>query len=376
MNILYELIRFVLFVLTHAYMRLKELIKIYLLQDKIPLLPLHELEAQLMEFYELRGLRSSEVLVGPHERVHVISPAVRDSAKPDLVFLPGYMGTSLVYARLFRHLQDSYNVFSLDLPGMGLSTIDKFSADGPQETINYFLARVEACRVALRLERFVLLAHSLGAYIAVQYTIAHTQHVSRLLLLSPAGVTNISEQANAKYREAMLVSARRRERYFIALLDLVWKHRITPSTLYQHIPILNQFVLDYYLCKKIPCSQREKALWIELYHRIFSLNLQNSESAAFNLFFFPRVCGRIPCESQLTELFARSRTAALNFPKTAFFYGQHDWMNREGANILKATHKDLFSFYIVPGASHHIHQDSPFELSTLVAEFLGIPAPK
>ncbi len=72
---------------------------------------------------------------------------------------------------------------SPDLPGSGAS--DKPRAPYTPE---WFVGILDGFREALGRDRVVLAGHSLGGRLALEYTLAHPEHVEGLILLAPAGL--------------------------------------------------------------------------------------------------------------------------------------------------------------------------------------------
>lgn len=130
-------------------------------------------------------------------------PTYESSSSRTLVMLHGW-GTGM--GLWFENLDaisslPGWNVHVLDNPGMGRSTRETFNItqqkDDPDgrkmvaETEEWYLSRLEAWREKKGLERFVLLGHSLGGYIASIYAMKYPHRVERLILVSPVGVEHI-----------------------------------------------------------------------------------------------------------------------------------------------------------------------------------------
>ena len=75
-----------------------------------------------------------------------------------------------------------------DLPGFGLSS----KPEDAQYTLDFFVAGVHGLVERLDLSRFTLLGNSLGGAIAIKYALDHPQLVSRLILMAPGGVEELS----------------------------------------------------------------------------------------------------------------------------------------------------------------------------------------
>lgn len=87
-------------------------------------------------------------------------------------------------------------LYALDWLGMGRSSRPPFRIKAAREdTIarvseaeSFFIESLEQWREKMGLRKMTLIGHSLGAYLTVAYTLRHPERVSRLVLLSPAGV--------------------------------------------------------------------------------------------------------------------------------------------------------------------------------------------
>ena len=77
----------------------------------------------------------------------------------------------------------SFPYGGLRIPAWALSEDDQIAA-----AVRFSVLSLEAWREAVGLERFVLIAHSMGGYLAVHYALAHPSRVWRLVLASAEGV--------------------------------------------------------------------------------------------------------------------------------------------------------------------------------------------
>jgi cardiolipin-specific phospholipase len=88
------------------------------------------------------------------------------------------------------------NVYALDWLGMGRSARVPFVIKAKREDIegrvteaeSFFIDSLEEWRLKMGLEKMTLVGHSLGAYFSVVYALRYPARVSKLILLSPAGV--------------------------------------------------------------------------------------------------------------------------------------------------------------------------------------------
>lgn len=107
-----------------------------------------------------------------------------DDTLPPLVALHGWLDNAGSFARLAPQLAARYRVIALDLPGHGHS--DHLVAGASYHYLDYVQV-VLAAADALRLDRYSLLGHSLGAGIAALVAAASPERIERLLLIEGLG---------------------------------------------------------------------------------------------------------------------------------------------------------------------------------------------
>ena len=114
-----------------------------------------------------------------------------------LVMIHGFGAGLLQFYKNLDHLHSARSVHALDLPGFGRSTRQPFprhSDNAEQKFVDY----LEVWRKAMRLERFVLLGHSFGAYIACAYTLQYPERVRHLILVDPWGFAQPPNEQEVK----------------------------------------------------------------------------------------------------------------------------------------------------------------------------------
>lgn len=67
-------------------------------------------------------------------------------------------------------------------------TPDRLTRRRVEAAEEFFLDSFEAWRRAMKIDRFILIGHSLGAYLSLSYTLRHPEQVDRLVLVSPAAM--------------------------------------------------------------------------------------------------------------------------------------------------------------------------------------------
>lgn len=102
--------------------------------------------------------------------------------RPTLVFIHGLSGSCSAWARYEQLFQDRYNVVTFDLRGHGKSVKPKQYSD---YAMTNFANDLEVLAKHLGLKDFVLISHSFGTLIALEYLSKHQDSVRRVVFLSP-----------------------------------------------------------------------------------------------------------------------------------------------------------------------------------------------
>ena len=95
-------------------------------------------------------------------------------------------------------------MYALDLLGMGRSSRPPFKLHAKDrqgsitEAEDWFIDALEEWRVKKNIEKFTLLGHSLGGYMAVAYALKYPGHLNKLVLASPVGIPEDPYAVNAE----------------------------------------------------------------------------------------------------------------------------------------------------------------------------------
>ncbi len=100
--------------------------------------------------------------------------------KPALLLVHGLPTAKELFSPLLPRLAPRFRCIAVDLPDYGESQRQPRTLTHEERA-----AWLEEVRAGLGLERFCLVAHDLGASVAVDYMAAHGEHVERLVLMSP-----------------------------------------------------------------------------------------------------------------------------------------------------------------------------------------------
>ncbi len=105
-----------------------------------------------------------------------------DSENPVVIFLHGSWEDSRQWAKIIEPLSKNFHCFAIDLLGFGNSTAIEIprSIEMEVDALQEFLT-------ALKLQSVYLVGHSLGAWIAVSYTLKYPDLVQGIVTISPEG---------------------------------------------------------------------------------------------------------------------------------------------------------------------------------------------
>lgn len=130
---------------------------------------------------------------------------VGEEVEQNLVMLHGYGAGLGFFYKNYEALSRApgWKLYALDLLGMGRSSRPPFKIHAKdrqgkiQEAENWFIDALEEWRKAKKIEKFTLLGHSLGGYMAVAYALKYPGHLNKLVLASPVGIPEDPYAVNA-----------------------------------------------------------------------------------------------------------------------------------------------------------------------------------
>jgi len=134
---------------------------------------------------------------------------VGEDVDNNLVMLHGYGAGLGFFYKNFEPLSrmPKWRLYALDMLGMGRSSRPPFRihAKDREEKIteaeSWFIDALEEWRIEKKIDRFTLLGHSLGGYMAVAYALKYPGHLNKLILASPVGIPEDPYAVSAKMPE-------------------------------------------------------------------------------------------------------------------------------------------------------------------------------
>lgn len=106
--------------------------------------------------------------------------------KTPVLMIHGFGSGLGLWSLNIKKLSESRPVYTFDLLGFGRSSRPKFDHD-PEVVEDAFVNSIEDTRKELGLQKFILIGHSFGGYLAYSYAIKHPEQVKSLILADPWG---------------------------------------------------------------------------------------------------------------------------------------------------------------------------------------------
>lgn len=123
--------------------------------------------------------------------------ALRGREGTPLVMVHGFGAGLLQFYKNLDYIHSERCVYALDLPGFGRSTRKPFPLN-PVHAEREYVENLEVWRKTVGVEKFVLLGHSFGAYLACAYTLRHPSRVRHLILVDPWGFAHPPDEQELK----------------------------------------------------------------------------------------------------------------------------------------------------------------------------------
>ncbi|CAL1701649.1 unnamed protein product [Somion occarium] len=290
------------------------------------------------------------------------------------------------------------SLYALDWLGMGRSARIPFRVKAKRDNISgrvteaesFFIDSLEEWREKMGLEKMTLIGHSLGGYLSIAYALKYPTRVSKLILLSPAGVprdpnttteysrevaddpvsgasdADHAEVASMKSVESMRAGQRaekRKESRSRRFFTYLWEEGFSPFQVVRSSTFLSPWLVGKYSSRRFIGLGADDTKAMHEYILNITLAKGSGEYCISHL-LAPGAHAHLPMVD---------RIAALKIPVT-FIYGDSDWMDPEGGTAsvenLRQAGNGHGRMYIVPHAGHHLYLDNPKATNELLIKEL------
>ena len=309
---------------------------------------------------------------------HIIRTAKPDPNKSNFFLIHGYISSGLHFISLIPYLIKRYNIFIPDTLGMGLSSRPQIKFSSPEQCEAFFISTYHIIieniffknKFNIKKE-YYLCGHSLGGFIASRYMLKYPKGIKKVLLLSPAGITDYSIHGTNMLAEIGCCN------YFILIFfsSLIYSCQLRVQNLYRCCCFHNlvkkafgtyEFKLDEDEIKRNKDGSKfmvNKTKVSELLSKLAIMALDYPDDlneCAFYLFAIPPPAAYLPIEQRLMSV---------NKIDIIFVYGKTDWMDKIGAYRLNKFDHNKYKVFTTGYGGHSFALENPKELSLIISEY-------
>lgn len=139
------------------------------------------------------------------KRIRTVTLNAKSKATP-LVLMHG-MGSGVgLWALNLESLSKNGPVHAFDVIGFGRSSRPKFPNDAMLTEIE-FVEAFEEWRKEMKLNKFILLGHSMGGFLSASYAIQYPHHIQHLILVDPWGFPERPKETDGEGRAPRWIRA-------------------------------------------------------------------------------------------------------------------------------------------------------------------------
>ncbi|KAG6878264.1 hypothetical protein C0993_010036 [Termitomyces sp. T159_Od127] len=330
----------------------------------------------------------------------MLSTSPSPNAPPPAVVLHGYGAGLGFFYQNFPALASwagrcGSSVYALDWLGMGRSARVPFTVKAKRNDVSgrvaeaesFFVDSLEEWRQKMGLDKMTLIGHSLGAYFSTAYALKYPSRVTKLILLSPAGVprdpnysmpsrevtdtrdengTGTAEPATKAKLDQIRAeqnAEKKQESKTRRLFTYLWEEGWSPFQVVRSTFIWGPMLIGKYSSRRFTGLSEEDTR--DMHEYIMNITLaKGSGEYCISHILAPGAHARRPLVD---------RISALKIPIT-FVYGEHDWMDPEGGRQavenLRQAGNGKGRMYIVSHAGHHVYLDNVKAVNDLLVKEL------
>ncbi|KAK6537601.1 hypothetical protein TWF694_011781 [Orbilia ellipsospora] len=312
--------------------------------------------------------------------------------KHNLVILHGYGAGLGFFYKNFDALSKraGWSLYALDLLGMGRSARPHFKIhahdriDKVREAESFFVDSLEDWRKQRGLEKFTLMGHSLGGYLAVCYALKYPQRLEKLVLVSPVGIpedpwavqaqmpdqespmqaatheAETAAAANVGTGEHAPASPPPTRRKYPGWFTYLWDANISPFSLVRWGGPLGPRLVSGWTSRRFSMLPEAESEALHMYsYTLFKQ--KGSGEYALSYLLAPGAFARDPLINRIPKI---DRSLEI-----VFMYGDHDWMDAKTGRVVSETlRKDgrESKFKVISNAGHHLYLDNYDEFNEYV----------
>ncbi|KAJ8682055.1 hypothetical protein QAD02_017847 [Eretmocerus hayati] len=278
-------------------------------------------------------------VVGSSDKIWTVS-LNQESPETPILLLHGLAAGVALWVLNLDSLAKQRPVYAIDLLGFGRSSRPVFSGEA-KEAETQLVRSVEEWRKEMQLEKFVLLGHSMGGFLATSYAIQHPERVKHLILADPWGFPEKPAEVARKKEIPLWAKV---IAYMVQPLNPLWAVRLAGP--------FGQWLIETArpdIVRKFSPILKEDVTYIAQY--IHQCNVQTpSGESAFHAMMHGFGWAKHPMVKRIEELDP-------NVPIT-LLYGNRSWVDHSpGEHIKQVRPTSYVNVQTITGAGHHVYLD-------------------
>lgn len=276
-------------------------------------------------------------VVGTSDKIWTIS-LNEESPKTPIVLLHGLGAGVALWCLNLDALASQRPVYAVDILGFGRSSRPIFSNEA-QEAESQLVRSIEEWRREMQLEKFVLLGHSMGGFLAASYSMQHPERIKHLILADPWGFPERPVERISRVPMWVKVIA-----YIIEPLNPLWPVRVAGP--------FGQWLIEKTrpdIVKKFAPVLNDDTAVISQYLHQCNAQTPSGESA-FHAMMQHFGWAKNPIIRRIDKL-------SPEIPIT-LLYGSRSWVDNSSWETLKqARSSSYMNVQAITGAGHHVYAD-------------------
>ncbi|XP_043249362.1 (Lyso)-N-acylphosphatidylethanolamine lipase isoform X2 [Colletes gigas] len=278
-------------------------------------------------------------VVGTADKIWTIS-LNEESPKTPIVLLHGLGAGVALWCLNLDALASQRPVYAIDILGFGRSSRPVFSNEA-QEAENQLVRSIEEWRREMQLEKFVLLGHSMGGFLAASYSIQHPERIKHLILADPWGFPERPVEPASRQPIPLWVKV---IAYVVQPLNPLWAVRVAGP--------FGQWLIEKTrpdIVKKFAPMLKDDTAVISQY--IHQCNAQTpSGESAFHAMMQGFGWAKNPIVRRMDKMSSKIPITLL--------YGSRSWVDNSSWETLKqAKSSSYINVQAITGAGHHVYAD-------------------
>ncbi|KAF9209241.1 hypothetical protein BGZ59_010206 [Podila verticillata] len=320
-----------------------------------------------------------------HDGSMISPPAPGETA---IVICHGYGAGLGFFYRNYHSLSQIPNakIYAIDWLGMGGSSRPDFKFkhssktpvnDVVKQAEDFFISALEELREVQKIDKMILIGHSLGGYLSAVYALKHPERVEKLILASPVGIPenpeaqraplpNPPESSGSGSGEPSPKSANTApappSSLFRKLAMGAWERNITPQSIMRFTGPFGPSLVAAYTSRRFAYLEADELRDLNSY--IYHISSKSgSGEYALSTILAPGAFARWPLMDRLKDL---------KMP-TVFMYGESDWMDWKAGEQARRTMSVPTALMRIPSAGHHLYMDNPLAFDKAIFNIITRP---